>query len=57
MYNYYKEGHERDMANKKKEEYWWDTHLIIDGVDKATAKKIKDNLKDKLKEELTDTKK
>ncbi len=46
------------MSKKKKDqEDWWDTHLIIDGVDKATAKKIKDNLKDKLKEELTDTKK
>ena len=55
MYNYYKEGHERDMAKKKKEEDWWDTHLVIDGVDEATAKQIKNKLKKKLEKELTRT--
>ena len=46
---------ERDMANKKKEEDWWDTHLVIDGVDEATAKQIKNKLKKKLEKELTRT--
>ena len=51
-----------NMSKKKKlpevcSPDWWDTHLVIDGVDKDTAEKIKDRLKDKMKEELTDTKK
>jgi len=31
---------------------WWDTHFIIDGVDKETSKKIKDKLKKKMAEGL-----
>ena len=35
----------------KDKEDWWDTHLIIDGVDKDTAKKIKERLKKKIRHE------
>jgi predicted Co/Zn/Cd cation transporter (cation efflux family) len=32
-----------------KDKDWLDEHLIIDGVDVETAKKIKDKIRDKLK--------
>ena len=33
-----------------KDKDWLDEHLIIDGVDKETAKEIKDKIRDNLKE-------
>jgi len=38
--------------SKNKKNDWWENNFIIDGVDKKTAKKIKDKLKKKLEKEV-----
>lgn len=34
-----------------KDKDWLDEHLVIDGIDKETAKKIKDKIREKLTDE------
>ena len=40
-----------DYMTQVKDKDWLDEHLIIDGVDKETAKQIKDKIRDKLEKD------
>ena len=40
-----------DYMAQVKDKYWLDEHLIIDGLDKDTANKIKDKIRERLTDE------
>ena len=40
-----------DYMTQVKDKDWLDEHLIIDGVDKETAKQIKDKIRNKLEKD------
>jgi hypothetical protein len=44
-----------DYMAQVKDKDWLDEHLIIDGVDKETAKHIKDEVRKKLRDERLPT--
>ena len=44
-----------DYMAQVKDKDWLDEHLIIDGVDKETAKHIKDEVRKRLKDERLPT--
>ena len=44
-----------DYMAQVKDKDWLDEHLIIDGVDKETAKQIKDEVRKRLKDERLPT--
>ena len=52
LFYHYKKRRE-EMENKKKKEVkdWFDSHVIVSGLDKKANKKIKESLKERLAKE------